>query len=457
MKYAIIDIETTGGNPKTEKITEIAIFIHDGNRVIATYESLINPEKIIPPFITQLTGITNEMVSEAPKFFEIAKTIVQLTDQAVFVAHNVNFDYSFVRNEFKALGYDFKRKTLDTVRLSRRLIPGHASYSLGKLCSDLDIKITGRHRASGDAWATVKLFEILLNKKEDFERLANPEKYKYLKGIDTALHKSILSKAPEKTGVYYFYNQEQKLIYIGKSTNIKKRVAQHLRSSTNKKAMDMRAQIVDVHFEITGSELVALLLESAEIKKHKPLFNRAQRRTLFNVGLYSNYDVQGYVNFKLEKVAKKHGVPVATFSNMVEAKNYLYHNVERFLLCQKLCGLYKTDAACFHYGVGMCKGACVGKESHTEYNKRAFEFLKTMDYTIQDFLLIDAGSEAHNKSVILVKNGKYQGFGFFDPEFVKNSDDLQAAVKPQQDNRDVQQIIKSFMRHYKYEKLIYLE
>ena len=169
--FAIIDIETTGNRYNYGKITEIAIFQHNGQEVTNTYSTLINPEIDIPGFITRLTGITNEMVKDAPKFYEVAKTIVEMTRGRIFVAHNVNFDYMFVKEEFKRLGYDYHQKTLCTVQLSRRFLPGHASYSLGKLCSDLGIMIEGRHRAAGDAFATVKLFEILLEKN----RLLGPK------------------------------------------------------------------------------------------------------------------------------------------------------------------------------------------------------------------------------------------------------------------------------------------
>src|SRR5512140_2099917 len=160
--YAIIDIETTGGRSRIEKITEIAIFLHDGSQITGEYSTLINPERNIPYFITNLTGITNEMVEDAPRFYEIAKKIIELTEGRTFVAHNARFDYSFIRQEYKSLGFNFKRSILDTVALSRKLIPGHKSYSLGNICKDLNISINGRHRAAGDALATVRLLEMLI-------------------------------------------------------------------------------------------------------------------------------------------------------------------------------------------------------------------------------------------------------------------------------------------------------
>ncbi len=164
--FAIIDIETTGNSYKHGQITEIAIIQHNGKEITGSFSSLIRPEMDIPLFITRLTGITNEMVKDAPRFYEIARKIVEMTSGRIFVAHNVQFDYRFVKEEFKRLEYDFQRKTLCTVRLSRKLIPGHSSYSLGKICADMGIEINGRHRAAGDAFATARLFEILIRENE---------------------------------------------------------------------------------------------------------------------------------------------------------------------------------------------------------------------------------------------------------------------------------------------------
>ncbi|MBC7827234.1 MAG: 3'-5' exonuclease [Chitinophagaceae bacterium] len=172
--YAIIDIETTGNTYKTGKITEIAIFIHDGFGIVDSFTTLINPECYISPFITRLTGINNEMVRDAPRFYEVAKKIVEITNDKIFVAHNVSFDYKFIKEEFNQLGYLYERPTLCTVRMGRKYIPGHRSYSLGNICGELGISINGRHRAAGDALATVKLFEMILDRKAQKEAKLDP-------------------------------------------------------------------------------------------------------------------------------------------------------------------------------------------------------------------------------------------------------------------------------------------
>jgi len=281
--YAIIDIETTGLSPGSERITEIAIIIHDGKKEVEKFSTLINPERKISYRITQITGINNKMVDTAPKFYEVAKRIVELTENKIIVGHNVRFDYGFLRAEFKSLGYEYKRQTLDTIKLSRKLISGQPSYGLGKLCKALNIENPDRHRAMGDATATKTLFELLLSLDDHPEQIN-------LNGVQSDLSKSLVKDLPAEAGVYYFYDNRNKLIYVGKSVNIHDRVLSHLNNNLHKKAIEMKSAIADVKYEITGSELVALLLESSEIKKHQPLYNRAQSRTFFNYGLYSFYD-----------------------------------------------------------------------------------------------------------------------------------------------------------------------
>ena len=303
--YAIIDVETTGTAAVYGKITEIAIILHDGIGITETYTTLINPECNIPYHITRLTGITNEMVLNAPKFYEVAKKIIEFTAGRFFVAHNASFDYSFVKEEFKRLGYDFKRKTICTVKLGRKLLPGHRSYSLGNICADLGIEITDRHRAIGDALATVKLFEILIDQNSRLSSsLFVNQTYPF--------PKEKMTEIPAKTGVYYFYDKKGDLIYIGKSKDIHQRVLTHLSNSQTKKAIEMRDRIADISWEETGSELVALLLESSEIKKHTPLFNRSQRRSALNFGLFSFEDSAGYIHLKIGKIEGDE-IPLTTF------------------------------------------------------------------------------------------------------------------------------------------------
>lgn len=445
--YAIIDVETTGLSARTEKITEIAIIIHDGNKVIDEFSTLINPEKRISYQITSLTGINNKMVTDAPKFYEVAKTIVEITEGKTIVGHNVNFDMGFLRHEFKRLGYDFSRKALCTCKMSKKAFPQRRSYGLGKLCKELQIMNNARHRASGDAMATAKLFEMIM--AVDTELLNGTQK-----SLNTNLNRSLIDKLPEETGVYYFHNKTGNIIYVGKSTNIKSRVLSHLSNNLSKRAIEMREDIHDISYEVTGSELVALLLESDEIKAHKPHYNHAQRRTSHNWGLYSFTDDNGYIQLKIMQVIKE-AIPVNSYSTKMEAKEHLFQLIEKYFLCQKLCGLYKTSGSCFQYQIKECRGACLGEEVPEEYNKRVEEALDYYALPHESFYVIDKGRNTEEKSVVKIEHGKYIGFGYFQANGSEiKTEDLDDAIRPYKDNKDVKQIIRSFLRRNEVKEIV---
>ena len=452
--YAIVDIETTGGKASFEKITEIAIYIHDGKKIVDEFSSLINPGRMIPSFITRLTGIDNEMVRNAPKFFEVAKIIVEITEGMTFVAHNAQFDYSFVREEFKSLGYTYSRDYLCTVKLSRKLIPGFRSYSLGNLCNNLGIQIENRHRAAGDALATVKLFERLLEHDRD-DQVSKSVRNDYLHlRFPENFDRKIVEKLPEATGVYYLHNEDGSLIYIGKSNNIRKRVLTHFANKGNHKAIEMRNAIRDVSFELTGNELIALLLESDEIKKFQPFFNRAQRHSLFNFGIFQSENKYGYITLKAGKITR--GLqPIITSHSMEEAKEMLEKKITKYQLCQKLCGLYDIEYACFHFSINQCRGACISKEPVEEYNKRAMKAIRSLDYTHRNFLIVGSGRNEEERSVVSVENGKYLGFGFFNPEYVApQAETLKDVISLKQDNRDVHRIIHRHLLQNKQDRIL---
>ncbi len=445
--YSIVDIETTGTSAPGEKITEIAIFIFDGERIVDEFVTLINPEKRIPYRISQLTGITDKMVEDAPRFCEVARKIVEITENTVFVAHNVGFDYGFIRNEFKSLGYEYQREKLCTVRLSRKLVPGLSSYSLGNLCQSLDIQIKNRHRAAGDALATVKLFQHLL-------AIDSRPMQVNLKGTNSSLNPDIVNKLPEEPGVYYFHNKEGAVIYVGKSLSIRDRIKQHLNNETTKKALEMKYAVYDVSFELTGSDLVAQLLESEEIKSHMPVFNRAQRRIGFNLGLYLHIAPSGYHHLRIEKLDNKKQA-ITTFNSMEAAKRYLFNLCEQHKLCQKLCGLYKTEGACFQHTIGSCDGACLGLEPPESYNDRVGEALAPVRFDNDNFFIIDKGRRFNECSVVQVHGGCYVGFGFIDTDAGNGTlADLYDCIKPRTDTRDIRQIIRSYVRLHKYQKFI---
>ena len=335
----------------------------------------------------------------------------------------------------------------------KKLIPNLPSYSLGNICQSLGIPIMNRHRAAGDTEATVKLFERLLeidnSNKPLFANLTSPKN-----GLHPDLKKETINNLPEKEGVYYFYNQYKKLIYIGKSINIKKRIKQHLQNTSTPKAIEMKSKIVDIDYELTGNELIALLLESDEIKTHKPIYNRAQRRTGAHYGIFFYTNEKNYLCYKVSKNDKEE-LPLTSFSTLNTAKNHLERLTEEYNLCQKLTGLYNHAGSCFQYNIKQCNGACVEKESAEDYNKRAEQALESFEYEHENFLAIDKGRNADEKSIVQVSNGKYIGFGYIDADMISNDLELlHDCIKPRKNNRDVQVILKNYLKNSKIEQFI---
>jgi DNA polymerase-3 subunit epsilon len=444
--YAILDIETTGGNSGFEKITEIAIYIHDGTRIVNEYATLINPEKFVPPFISRLTGITNEMLEDAPRFFEVAKKIVEITEGKIIVGHNVQFDYGFIKEEFRSLGYSFSRDKLCTVKLSRKLLPGHRSYSLGNICQELGIANESRHRAAGDALATVKLFELLLEKNRDGvienSMLGDQKQMK----LPPQIAAEVIHKLPETAGVYYFHNIDGTVIYVGKSKNIRKRVISHFARASTAKAARMSQGTMDITFEETGNELTALLLETCEIKDYQPLFNRTGKRKSLNYGIVQSEDDDGFIHLRPGKIENGQAV-VTLANNMEEAKNILARKIQQFTLCQKYCGHDKIDYACFLHQVNLCHGACVGKEDAESYNKRVLSAIRALQPLHDTFVISGRGKHFGEKTIVLVENGNFIGWGYVDPSDEANDfEGLKEKISYKTVHKDCNWIIQQHLR-----------
>ena len=449
MKYAVIDVETTGMGVQGNKITEIAILVHDGEQVLERYQTLVNPQSSIPYSISRLTGIYDHMVENAPKFYEIAKKVVEITEDCIFVAHNVNFDYNVIRKEFQDLGFSFSRKKLCTIRLARKLIPGLPSYSLGKICGQLGIEIQDRHRAMGDAEATVILFERLLRLDEDntvFDSFLKPRSREST--LPPKLPRTVFENLPESTGVYYFRNEQDDIIYVGKALNIKKRVLSHFYDRKNRE-ITMCQQTSNITYEITGSELVALLLESSEIKRHYPTFNRAQRRSIEGYGVFSYTDRSGIMHLAWDKL-RQISNPLAKFYNTTECRIFVERICEQFELCPKYCHLQTNVSACFHYQIKMCKGICREKERPETYNARVKQAIEEIRGESDSCIIRQPGRNEKEQSFVLIENGVYMGFGFTDKTTdISNLSLFREKLILQQDNRDVQRILRGFMNKNK--------
>ncbi len=439
MIYTIIDVETTGGS---NRITEISIFKFDGNKVVDEFTSLVNPQSYIPAHITALTGIDNGLVANSPIFSEIAQDILSITEDTIFVAHNVNFDYNVIRNEFKAIGIDFRRSKLCTVRLSRTLIPGHASYSLGKLCNAVGIDLRDRHRARGDAEATVELFAMLLSKPESDSALSNFLKVSIKEStLPSHLPKEVFDAIPNSAGIYYFKNKKGKIIYVGKAKDLKKRVLGHFYNKS-KKELDLCRETAHVDFELSGSEIVALLMEDAAIKHHFPEFNSASKRLLKSYSIMSYFDRKGILHLA-SSVTTKGTQPIKTFHTAAEARAFLESICLKFDLCPKYCHLQDTISECSHYSIKTCKGICGGQEEIELYNERVNAAIIAMDDNSTNLIVKQKGRFVHEEAFIMIRKGKYIGYGFIgNEEQISHEDELENFLIPQKDNLDVRKILK---------------
>lgn len=439
--YAVIDTETTGGTPRFSKLTDISIFITDGEQVLDEFSSLINPGISISPFITQLTGIEDEMVAGAPTFEEIARQIVEITDNTVFVAHNANFDYGMLQHEFASLGYSYERKKLCTVRLARKFLPGHRSYGLGNVCADLGIPINGRHRARGDAEATVELFKMIYAESGGHPTMANE---KWLKFLPAHMDRDLIDRLPEEPGLYYLNDQEGTPLYVGASKNLFKSVTKHL-TSQSKKSKELLSLIADVDFEMTGSELIAQLRLQEERERLEPHFNYVKSRTKWQITTHP--DLFGYLNLTVIPGANGSG---QTFGSKKDALTFLEKITQNYHLCKPLVGL---GSAC----EGACLGACKQLEKSDTYNDRVESALKSRNFDRSNFIILDQRQSInHDQPFILVENDQYIGYGLVDlnEEGVGDFYQLKDRVNPDQQTLEKISIIQSYLSKNK-PKIIY--
>jgi DNA polymerase-3 subunit epsilon len=448
--YAIVDIETTGGSAAYHKITEIAIVIHDGQRVIDSFETLINPERPIPSGITALTGISDNMVEDAPLFSEVAAQILPLLENKIFVAHNVNFDYAFLKAEFNAIGIQFQRKKLCTVRLSRKIFQGLSSYSLGNLCNSLGIEIMNRHRAGGDAAATAVLLDLLLKKDLDgfIEYSLNKRSKEAM--LPPNLPREQYDCLPEEAGVYYFHDKNGKVVYVGKAGNLKDRVSTHFSGATNTKNRQLFLNtICGVTYELCGNELISLLLENEEIKKHWPRYNRSYKAVTLNCGIYHYEDQLGFQRLSIGKAGKR-DKPVLTFKSMQEATTFLLSKIKAYNLCLRLCGIILPNECCTPDGAGWSCPVCNGNATAQTYNKKFQLAYTSFRETEKSFVIVGKGRVPGESTLVVVEQGRYLGFGYIQEEVpISTFRDFRDKVKYCYDNQDVQGIIYSHLKKCK--------
>ena len=437
--YTIIDVETTG---RGNKITEISIFKYDGETILDEFTTLVNPEALIPDYITALTGIDNAMVANAPTFSEIAQEILAITKDSIFVAHNVNFDYNVIRNEFKTIDIDFRRRKLCTVRLSRTLFPGFRSYSLGKLCNSMNIDLVDRHRARGDAEATVTLFQKLLaHEKSDVAIASFLKKTSKEATLPPHLESHVFNNIPNAPGIYYFKNKKGKIIYVGKAINLKKRVLGHFYDKKEKE-LNLCRETADIDFELSGSDLVARLMEDAAIKHHYPIYNQAAKRVPKPYAVFTFEDRQGLIHLAFNTL-KATPNPLQVFHSIRDCRLYLEYICEQFDLCPKYCHLQESVWTCSHFKLNNCKGVCRGDETIISYNERVALAVNYITNSNQNVILKEKGRHINEEAFIMIRNGIYCGYGFVDNSAqITNTDDLEPYLIPQKESAEIRGILR---------------
>lgn len=426
MEFAIVDIETTGGSPAGGGITEIAVLIHDGFEIVREFQTLINPGHSIPSYITGLTGIDNAMVRTAPTFGEIAEELWDLLDGRIFVAHSVNFDFGFIREAFLKTGRELNSQKLCTVRLSRKVYPGLGSYSLGRLCESQRIPILARHRAMGDAKATALLFDRMIKERQDviFSSLKRNSGEAFL---PPNFPLSKFRQIPESCGVYYMLNSKGKVIYVGKALNIRDRFKGHFSGRVLPQLKNqLKGEVVDLQWKLTGSEVLALLVETLEIKRLWPPFNSALKLPKSLWGLFHYQDGSGYFRFQVAKVTKNLK-PLETFFSSEEAIQFLKSGIENYRLCQKLCGLRKVT--CEVLQDDNCLGACRSSENPEEYNLRVEEFIKLIYESKKDLMLTLPGREVGEKAYCYFEGGMLSRYSFLKMEEFPDPNELEVVPR----------------------------
>ena len=442
--YAIVDIETTGGHAGTGFITEIAIILHNGLEIEGRYQTLVNPGIPIPRYVQSLTGITDEMVSTAPPFEEVASNIFHLLNEKIFIAHNVNFDYSFIKHHLAIAGVEWDASKLCTVRMSKKIFPGYPSYSLGNICRCLEIPMYNRHRAMGDADATAILFTRLVAADHGGHIQGMLKKGSKESYLPMNLSVTDVDRLPHLPGVYYFHDVKNKIIYVGKAKDLKKRVTSHFsNNSVSKRKQELVRNVHRITYNLTGSEFAAIVLESIEIRKYWPRYNQSQKQIEFPFGLFSYEDIQGRLRLGIGRLKKNHR-PHIKFGVLSDAYRALWKMVRKHELCPSLCFL-QSHGECEGLKEGFCKGVCDGKENIEQYNQRVIIALENIKEELPSFAIMERGRQHGEVSCILMESGRFYGLGFIpEPGEAPAMENLKELITPYPEN----EFIRSYIRHY---------
>lgn len=441
-----VDIETTGGSFRNSRVLEVAAIRYENGEVVREFNTLLNPESYIPPEITRLTGIRESDTTDAPTFADIAQQLAEIMNGAVFIAHNVRFDYSFLKNEFALCSMNFSPKLLCTVRLSRALYAAHRGHSLAKLIERHSIQVQSRHRALDDARA-ILYFAHIAHREHGAEVFANAvQRQLKTQYLPSNLDVTEIQNIPNTPGVYIFEDEDHRPLYVGKSITLKKRVLSHFQDTESNKEIKISQNIHHVRTIQTGNELAALILESKLVKELSPVYNRQLRRVTKYAILMREYTESGYATITVKSgnidIDSDLDNIFGLYENRTKAKKRIEEITRTFDLCPRLMGIESTHRACFSYALGKCKGACAGKESPSHYNDRfeiALERNKLENWPYQSAVTVPIG----NDTGVVIENWMVRGF---------YSADQTDVLEPVESNFDVDEykIIRRFIRENKH-------
>ncbi|MFY7898642.1 MAG: exonuclease domain-containing protein [Chitinophagaceae bacterium] len=430
--FAIVDIETTGGYEGANNITEIAIVLHNGKEIEGKYSTLVNPCMPIQKYVQSLTGITDSMVAKAPKFSAVAENVFNLLQNRIFVAHNVNFDYSYVKNELQLAGFQLTTPKLCTIRLTKKIFPNLPKYGLGTVCTELNIQVKNRHRAAGDALATAELFSILIQNDTSGE-LARMLKKKSEQYLPPLITEKQLADLPTSCGVYYFYDKKNTIIYVGKAKNIRKRVTTHFSNNRVKKQKhDFLREVVKITYQECVSELVASVLESFEIKKLWPSFNKSQKHYEHQYGIFMFEDAKGYYRLGIDK-NKKLLKPLVSFSLRTQAHSTLWQWSKQYQLHPALCFLDRSKA---HFS---------DLPNVQEHNALVNQLIETTKSNQKTYLIQET-----NNYCIFIDEGSFYGMGNVDASILQKQDTsiIKSLVTRYPENEVVKGLLQKHVQQY---------
>lgn len=450
--YCIVDIETTGGKPRFCRIIEIAIYKWSNGEIVEEFQSLVNPETEIPPFIQQLTGIKNKDVINAPTFSQISHRVEEILLNSIFVAHNVNFDYSIVRRELQEEGIILDMQKLCTVELSQKVIPGKESYSLGKLCKSLNIEVENRHRAAGDALATTKLLELLIENgaQEEIERSLENRNWK--KSLPSHMSVEDINSLPRESGLIYMHNDKGKCLFLKDSNDIQQTMVQLiLTSKKNQRKKQLLKASADIDFEIIDQELIRLISKHEALYKIRPKYNRIPRLSSKSVGLFAGLNNNGFPFFYVAPLSSSNSAePLGIYKEEASAYQSIRRRIKANLLCDTFHLENQEITACNRYKSNACSGACTGKVSVQDYQRifeKAVEHYKKIE---DNMLVIEKVNGTDEVGVIYFKNRRLIGWNVLAPEFVSDSTMLLESMKPLKPSHYLDEKAKQIIRNQKH-------